>query len=66
MKKKTYEACAKCSSANIQVHMWVNPNTMEADDYVSDAGCPETQWCHDCDEHCTIETREKKNEKEAS
>ena len=37
--------CSKCGSANIQIQMWVNPNTQEVMNDVNDESeC----WCEDC------------------
>tara|TARA_R110002110_G_scaffold152784_1_gene345726 strand:- start:119 stop:331 length:213 start_codon:yes stop_codon:yes gene_type:complete len=49
--------CVECGSEDIQVAMWVNPNTGESDDWYGSGSSAETQWCHNCEEHCFVKLR---------
>ena len=43
--------CSECGSPNIQVQAWVNANTNEyVDDITDNAEC----WCEDCDKHTKL------------
>ena len=47
--------CAECGSPNVQIKMWVNPNTNEIGDGVSD-GESDDNWCCDCERHPNLIT----------
>lgn len=49
--KFTY-CCSKCGGTNIQVQAWVDANTNEYVDDISEGEC----WCEDCQEHTKIKT----------
>ena len=43
--------CSECGSTNIQVQAWVNANTNEyVDDITDNAEC----WCEDCGKHTKL------------
>ena len=43
--------CSECGSPNIQVQAWVNANTNEyVDDITDNAEC----WCEDCGKHTKL------------
>lgn len=45
--------CSECGSKNVQMQMWVDPNTREVfDDVSSDL---KANWCDDCEENVTLE-----------
>ena len=44
--------CEKCGGDNVQVKAWVNPNTNEIIETMSDE--VEDCWCEDCEEHIEI------------
>ena len=48
MEKKYVYKCQECGSENIQVKMWVNPNTNEV---VDDECAEELCWCEECEAH---------------
>ena len=39
--------CKECGSENIQIRMWVNPNTSDIIGDCEDKEC----WCENCKEH---------------
>ncbi len=45
--------CEKCSKKNIEIMVWINPNTEEVS---SDAGGD--AWCPDCEEHVSLREEE--------
>lgn len=47
--------CPKCGSSNVEVRMWVNPNTKEIGDRCSD-NSEEDNWCKVCEEHVKLLT----------
>ena len=53
---KTIWKCTECGGTNVEIKMWVNPNTNEQ----SDTGGLERSdcWCKDCEEHTELETEE--------
>ena len=55
MSKPGYR-CAECKGTNIQVAMWVNPNTYEVHGDYGSWGNYDTHWCEDCEEHPRIES----------
>ena len=44
--------CAECGGDNVQVKAWIDPNTNEIVEIMSDeiVDC----WCEDCEDHVTI------------
>ena len=48
--------CENCGGSNIQTKMWIDPNTNEVIDSVSD-GDSDDNWCDDCEEHVRFDTK---------
>lgn len=46
--------CSECKGKNIQTKMWIDPNTNEVCDNVSD-GDSSDNWCDDCEDHVRFE-----------
>jgi hypothetical protein len=46
--------CDTCGSKNVQMQMWVDPNTREIFDEISSD--LKDNWCDDCEENVTLET----------
>ena len=44
--------CSECGGNNVQVKAWINPNTDEIVDLVSDE--IDECWCDDCEKHNLI------------
>ena len=57
--------CQECGSADVEVAMWVNPNTSQTNDWYGSGSSTETQWCHSCEEHCFVELKTYKQTNEA-
>ncbi|HPC10137.1 MAG TPA: hypothetical protein PLN85_03600 [archaeon] len=53
--ENTILVCSECGSEDIEVKTWVNPNTNEIGDVVSNE--EEDCWCNDCQEHCTLKLK---------
>lgn len=51
--------CLKCGSANVQVAMWVRPNTGEVIDCLGSSDETDTTFCEDCDDHTGVRYVEK-------
>ncbi len=56
MAREVY-VCEECGGEDIQVAMWVNPNTGESDDWFGSGSCSSTQWCHRCEANCFVTLR---------
>ena len=41
--------CKECGGANVQIAMWVNPNTGKTIDDFGSFDEADTKWCNDCD-----------------
>ena len=41
--------CKECGSENIQVMVWINPNTEQVEDF--EVGVLYPVYCNDCEEH---------------
>jgi len=52
--KKEIHVCQDCGSEDVQVAMWVNPNTGIHEDYYGSGRCTSTQYCHQCEDHCFV------------
>ncbi|MGM9779769.1 MAG: hypothetical protein ACI3ZD_15770 [Prevotella sp.] len=50
--------CAYCGSSNVEMTMWVNPNTGENSGQSSDRFEEEDCWCKNCTEHVRLLTLE--------
>lgn len=56
--------CKACGSTNVQIGMWVNPNTMKvmSEEPLFDINqAPDNvgvQWCENCEEHTELEQNE--------
>ena len=50
--------CADCGSSEVEMKMWVNPNTGENGGQSSDRFEEEDCWCKDCQEHVRLLTLE--------
>ena len=50
--------CAYCGSSNVEMTMWVNPNTGENSGQSSGRFEEEDCWCKDCEEHVRLLTLE--------
>jgi hypothetical protein len=48
--------CAECDSKEVQIKMWVNPNTNNVDGECS-TDVMEDGWCEICNEHALIKTK---------
>lgn len=48
--------CAECGSCDIEMKMWVNPNTSEINGNCSDRTEEEDNWCRRCEEHVRLLT----------
>lgn len=48
--------CANCGSSNVEMKMWVNPNTGENGGESSDRFEEEDCWCKGCEEHVRLLT----------
>lgn len=46
--------CSRCGSDEVEVRMWVNPNTKEIG---ADCDCGEA-WCNNCLSECTLEQKD--------
>ena len=46
--------CDNCGSSNVQMQMWVYPNTNEIVDDVSES--LKDNWCDDCEDNVTLTT----------
>lgn len=53
-KQKSLYFCSVCGSDDIEIKMWVNPNTNELVDDI-DTNC----WCHNCEEETKIKVGDK-------
>jgi len=49
-KNKMMWICSNCGSSNVQTKKWVDVNTDEIKDDVSD-GESDDNWCEDCETH---------------
>lgn len=54
---KSLEAlyCSECGNSNVEIRMWVNPNTKAIGDRCSDF-TEEDNWCKTCEEHVELLT----------
>lgn len=50
-------ACTECGGTNVEVAMWVNPNTDEIGEEFGSGTTADTQWCHDCEDHVLLEAQ---------
>ena len=50
--------CADCGSSDVEMTMWVNPNTGEISGESSDRFEEEDCWCKNCTEHVRLLTLE--------
>lgn len=50
---KTRYRCPRCGSDSVQVAAWIDPNTLEVLDDVSDGA--DGQWCEECEAHVILE-----------
>lgn len=48
--------CANCGSMNVEMKMWVNPNTQKIGDRCSDLSEAEDNWCQICEDHVELMT----------
>lgn len=48
--------CSVCGSLNIEIKMWINPNTKEIGDKCSDISEEEDCWCKSCEKHIELLT----------
>lgn len=48
--------CGTCRSENVQMKVWVNPNTMKVEDFTSENFEEEDNWCEDCQSHVELIT----------
>jgi|TARA_R110002110_G_scaffold1445_3_gene6173 hypothetical protein len=46
--------CQECNGTNVNIAVWVNPNT---DERLDDAALD--PWCEDCEEHAKLRTDSK-------
>lgn len=57
MNKSLYKLyCSVCGSSNIEIKMWMNPNTKEIGDKCSDISEEEDCWCITCEKHVKLLT----------
>lgn len=60
--KNTTLVCENCGSSNVQTKMWVDANTNEIKDSVSD-GESNDNWCEDCETHPNLITHKEFKDK---
>lgn len=48
--------CSECGSSDVEIRMWVNPNTKVIGDRCSDPTEEEDNWCKTCEEHVELLT----------
>ncbi len=58
--------CETCGSKNVQVAMWVRPNTMEIVDDFGSWKEPDTKWCDKCEDHTSLKDTELEDEDDGS
>lgn len=52
--KKTY-VCSLCGKTNVQVKMWINPNTnINLGEWVTHESDEDECWCQNCQQHVKI------------
>lgn len=47
--------CTECKGTNVQVAMWVRPNTRQILDDFGSFDHTDTKWCDDCQDHVLLE-----------
>lgn len=48
--------CAECGSTNVDIKMWVNPNTGMISGTCSDLDEEDDNWCNNCENHVQLLT----------
>lgn len=46
--------CKKCGGTNVQVAIWIRPNSGEILDDFGSPDSYDTTWCEDCDDHTGV------------